>query len=164
MAQQLTEMLHQWGLSPEMVIFIISLLPVIELRGGLIAAALLGVKWYVALPICVAGNMLPIPFVLLFLRRVFKWLRKIRWLQKPIDALEARARKRGKRIQTGTLIGLILFVGIPLPGTGAWTGALAADLFDIRLSHSLPAIGLGVLLAGAIMLVLSYFVPGLFGF
>lgn len=164
MAQSLTEFFNGLGLSPELVVFIISLLPIIELRGGLIAAAILGVPWYVAFPICFVGNMLPIPFILLFIRKIFKLLKKIKWLQKPITVLEAKTRKKGERIQKGWLIGLILFVGIPLPGTGAWTGALAADLFDIRIRHSLPAIALGVAIAGAIMLIVSYLVPGFFGF
>ena len=164
MAQTLTEFFSQMGLTPEVVIFIVSLLPIVELRGGLIAAALLGVKWYIALPICVIGNMLPIPFILLFIRRIFQWLKKIRWLQGTIDKLEAKTRKKGENIQKRRLIGLVIFVGIPLPGTGAWTGALAADLLDIRIKHSLPAITLGVILAGTVMLTVSYFIPGLFGF
>lgn len=164
MAQTLTEFFSQMGLTPEMVIFIVSLLPIVELRGGLIAAALLGVEWYVALPICVVGNMLPIPFILLFIRKVFDWLKKIKCLQATIVKLEAKTRKKGEKIQKKRLIGLVIFVGIPLPGTGAWTGALAADLLDIRIKHSLPAIALGVIIAGAIMLTVSYFIPGLFGF
>lgn len=164
MAEALTEFFRNMGLSKEWVVFAVSMLPIIELRGGLIAAAILNVPWYVAFPVCFAGNMLPIPFVLLFIRRIFKLLRKIKWLQKPIDALESKTRKKGSKIQRGWLVGLILFVGIPLPGTGAWTGALAADLFDIRIRHSLPAIALGVAIAGGIMLIISYFIPGLFGF
>jgi uncharacterized membrane protein len=163
-AETLTEFFRSIGLSNELVIFAISMLPILELRGGLIAAAILGVPWYIAFPVCFVANMLPIPFVLMFIRRIFKWMRKIKWLQKPIDKLEAKTRKKGEKIQKGWLIGLLLFVGIPLPGTGAWTGALAADLFDIRIRHSLPTIALGVALAGCIMLVVSYFIPGLFGF
>ena len=164
MAATLTAYFQELGLAPEIVIFIVSLLPIVELRGGLIAAALLGVKWYIALPICVVGNMLPIPFILLFIRKVFGWLKKIRWLQGTIVKLEAQTRKKGEKIQKKRLLGLMLFVGIPLPGTGAWTGALAADLLDLCIKHSLPAITLGVILAGAIMLIVSYFIPGLFGF
>ncbi len=164
MAESLTAYFQELGLVPELVIFIVSLLPIVELRGGLIAAAVLGVEWYIALPICVIGNMLPIPFILMFIREVFGWLKKIKWLQGTIEKLEAKTRKKGERIQKKRLIGLILFVGIPLPGTGAWTGALAADLLDLRIKHSLPAITLGVVLAGVIMLVVSYYIPGLFGF
>lgn len=164
MAETLTEFFSGLGLSNEMVIFLVSVLPVIELRGGLIAAAVLGVKWYVAFPICFVGNMLPIPFILLFIRKIFAWMKQIGWLKKWIEKLENKTRKKGARIQKGWLIGLIIFVGIPLPGTGGWTGALAADLFDIRFKHALPAIAIGVALAGTIMLILTYFFPGLFGF
>ena len=143
---------------------LVSMLPVVELRGGIPFGVGLGLPLPLAVIASVTGNMLPIPFVLLFIRRIFKLLRKIKWLQKPIDALESKTRKKGSKIQRGWLVGLILFVGIPLPGTGAWTGALAADLFDIRIRHSLPAIALGVAIAGGIMLIISYFIPGLFGF
>lgn len=164
MAESLTNYFQELGLAPELVIFVVSLLPIIELRGGLIAAAILGVEWYVALPLCIVGNMLPIPFILLFIRKVFGWLKKITWLQGTIEKLETKTRKKGEKIQKKRLLGLMLFVGIPLPGTGAWTGALAADLLDLRMKHSLPAIALGVVLASVIMLVVSYFIPGLFGF
>ncbi len=163
-AQTLTEFFSGLGLSNELVIFIVSLLPIVELRGGLIAAAILQVPWYIAFPVCFVGNMLPVPLVLLFIRKIFTWMRKVKWLSKSIDKLEAKTRKKGARIQKGWLAGLIVFVGIPLPGTGAWTGALAADLFDIRFKHALPAIALGVAIAGTIMLIVSYFIPGLFGF
>ena len=164
MAESLTTYFQELGLAPELVIFVVSLLPIIELRGGLIAAAILGVEWYVALPICIVGNMLPIPFILLFIRKVFGWLKKITWLQGTIEKLETKTRKKGEKIQKKRLLGLMLFVGIPLPGTGAWTGALAADLLDLRIKHSLPTIAIGVVLASVIMLVVSYFIPGLFGF
>ncbi len=164
MAETLTRYFTDLGLSREWVIFLVSLLPIVELRGGLIAAAILGVKWYIAFPICFLGNMLPIPFILLFIRKIFQWLKQVKWLKGMIETLESKTRKKGEKIQKGWLIGLIVFVGIPLPGTGAWTGALAADLFDIRFKHALPAIALGAAIAGGIMLIVSYFIPGLFGF
>lgn len=164
MAETLTNFFGEIGLSPYAVIFVISLLPFVELRGGLIAAAILNIPWYYAFPVCFVANMLPIPFILLFIRQIFKLLKKLNKIKPMIEKLESKARKKGKKIQKGWLAGLILFVGIPLPGTGAWTGALIADLFDIRIRHSLPAIAIGVALAGSIMLVVSYFIPGLFGF
>ena len=164
MAETLTAFFQDLGLSKELVVFVVSLLPVVELRGGLIAAAILGLDWYIAFPICFVGNMLPIPFILLFIRKIFNWMKKIGWLRKWIEKLEQKTMKKGARIKKGWLIGLIIFVGIPLPGTGGWTGALAADLFDIRFKHALPAIAIGVALAGCIMLILTYFFPGLFGF
>ena len=164
MIESITSALENWNLAPELVVFLVSMLPVLELRGGLIVAAVLSVPWYTALPICLLGNMLPIPFVLLFIRKIFNWLSRFEWCAKLIDRFEKRVLKKGSKMQTRWLIGLYLFVAIPLPGTGAWTGALAADLFDIRFKNALPVIFLGVLSAGIIMLVLSYFIPGLFGF
>ena len=164
MAETLTQFFGEIGLSPYAVIIVVSMLPFVELRGGLIAAALLNIPWYYAFPVCFVANMIPIPFILLFIRQIFKILKKIKWLCPTIEKLEAKARKKGDKMQKGWLVGLTLFVGIPLPGTGAWTGALIADLFDIRIRHSLPAITVGVIMAGCIMLVVSYFIPGLFGF
>lgn len=164
MAESVMNLLQQWNLAPELVIFIISMLPVLELRGGLIVAAILGIDWYISLPICLLGNMIPIPFVLLFVRKIFNWLHRFAWCGKWIDRFERRVLKKGEKIKTRWIVGLYLFVAIPLPGTGGWTGALAADLFHIRFKHALPVIFLGVLSAGIIMLVLSYLIPGLFGF
>ena len=164
MIESITSALENWNLAPELVVFLVSMLPVLELRGGLIVAAVLSVPWYTALPICLLGNLLPIPFVLLFIRKIFNWLSRFEWCAKLIYRFEKRVLKKGSKMQTRWLIGLYLFVAIPLPGTGAWTGALAADLFDIRFKNALPVIFLGVLSAGIIMLVLSYFIPGLFGF
>lgn len=164
MGEAITELLQSWNFSPELIVFIISMLPILELRGGLIVAAVLGVPWHIAFPICVVGNMLPIPFVLLFIRKIFNWLERFGWCAKLIRKFEDRVLKKGEGIKKSWLIGLYLFVAIPLPGTGGWTGALAADLFDIRFKSAFPTIFAGVLSAGIIMSVLSYFIPGLFGF
>ena len=150
------------GLPKELIIFIISLLPVLELRGGMIAASLLGVPWARAFIICLIGNMLPIPFILLFIKQIFKLLKKIRGLNKIIIKLEQKADEKGSKINKGRNIGLFTFVAIPLPGTGAWTGALVATMLDIRIKKSFPIIFIGVLTAGIIMSILTYFIPGLF--
>ena len=155
MIESITSLLESWNLAPELVIFIVSMLPILELRGGLIVAAILGVPWYIAMPICVVGNMLPIPFVLLFVRKIFNWLGRFDWCSRVIRRFENKVIKKGSKIQNRWVGGLSLFVAIPLPGTGGWTGALAADLFDIRFKRALPVIFLGVLSAGTIMLVLS---------
>lgn len=153
---------------PELVVFIISLMPILELRGGLVAAALLGVKWYIAFPICVIGNMLPIPFILMFIKQIFKFLRKFPGFRTIIPKLEKKAGEKGSLINRGRFIGLYSFVAIPLPGTGAWMGALAATLLDIRMKRSFPIITLGVISAGIIMLIVAYALPDLcaklFGF
>jgi uncharacterized membrane protein len=150
------------GLPKELIIFIVSMLPIVELRGGLVAAALLGVKWSIAFPICVLGNMLPIPFILLFIKQIFKLLKKVPRICKIILKLESIAGRKGGKINRGRFWGLFSFVAIPLPGTGAWMGALAATMLDIRMKRSFPIIFLGVITAGIIMSILSYLIPGLF--
>ena len=142
--------------SKEALIFIISLLPILELRGGLLAASLLKVEYLTALPICVIGNILPIPFILLFIRRIFARLKKTRTCRPLVEKLERRAMGKSDRIKEYEFVGLLLFVGIPLPGTGAWTGALIASLLQIDLKKSAIAILLGVGLAAIIMSFVSY--------
>ena len=161
MAETLTQFFQGLGLSNEVVIFIISMLPVVELRGGIIMAALLGMKWYVAVPICIVGNLLPIPLVLKFVRRILDFLKKSKHLKKIIEWFEERTKNKGKNIENGWLAGLIVFVGIPLPGTGAWTGSLAADLSRIDFKKSMFAVTVGVLIAAAIVTVICYAFPAL---
>ena len=151
-------------ISSEVIAFIVSMMPVLELRGCLIAAKIMEIDFLKAFIICYIGNMLPIPFILLFIRKIFNWLKKIPAVEKTIVKLEARSIRKADKIQKYRLWGLLLFVGIPLPGTGAWTGALIADLFDIRIKHSLPVIAAGVLIAGVIISALSYGLFGLLGF
>lgn len=146
--------------SNEVICFLISLLPVLELRGGLIAAKIMGVSFVKAFIICYVGNMLPIPFILLFIRKIFNWLKRFGKINKTIENLEMRSIRKAEKVKKYRLWGLLLLVAIPLPGTGAWTGALVADLFDIRVKYSLPVIAVGVLIAGAIVSGISY---GLFG-
>lgn len=151
-------------ISPEFIAFIVSMLPILELRGGLIAAKLMEIDFLKAFAICYIGNMLPISFILLFIRKIFTLLKKIPAVENSIVKLEARSIRKADKIKKYRLWGLLIFVGIPLPGTGAWTGALVADLFDIRIRHSLPVIAVGVLIAGIIISALSYGLFGLLGF
>lgn len=150
--------------SPELIAFIVSCFPVLELRGGLIAAKLMDIDFFKAFAICFIGNMLPIPFILLFIRKIFNLLKKNKKIEEIIDKLEARSIRKADNVKKYRLWGLFLFVAIPLPGTGAWTGALIADLLDIRIKHSFPAIALGVFVAGVIVSVFSYGLLGLLGF
>ena len=143
-------------MSKEALIFIISLLPILELRGGLLAASLLKVEYLTALPICVIGNILPIPFILLFIRRIFALLKKTKAFRPLVEKMERRAMGKSDRIKEYEFLGLLLFVGIPLPGTGAWTGALIASLLQIDIKKSSIAILLGVALAAVIMSFVSY--------
>jgi len=148
------------GLNKDVVIFIISLLPLLELRGGLIAASLLKVNIYKALVICFLGNILPIPFVLLLLEKVFNLLRKWKVTKKLVDWLEKKLLSKRKQLDKYGYAGLLLFVGIPLPGTGAWTGSGLAVLLGLDRKKSFIYIILGVLLAELIMGIFSYGILG----
>ena len=161
LAEKLTSLLG--GLPPQAIIFIISMIPILELRGGLIAASLLNIPMWEAIGFCIVGNILPIPFILLFIEKILDWMErcKIGWISK--FALWLKARGTGPKaatIRKYEFVGLLLFVGIPLPGTGAWTGTLAASILDMDFKKSVLYILLGVLLAGAIMLAASF---GVFG-
>ncbi|MBQ8029538.1 MAG: small multi-drug export protein [Clostridia bacterium] len=151
-------------LPSEIIAFIISMLPILELRGGLIASKIMGIDFVKAFTICYIGNMLPIPFILLFIRKIFNQLKKYPKINGLIEKIEVRSIRKADSVKKYRIWGLLIFVGIPLPGTGAWTGALIADLLDIRIKHSLPAIAAGVLMAGIIISALSYGLFGALGF
>lgn len=140
----------------ELVAFLISLCPVLECRGGMIAARLMEIPFVKAFLICYLGNMLPIPFIILFIRKIFEFLRRFKFFSKIVEKLEAKTEKNKEKVLKYEAWGLLLFVAIPLPGTGGWTGALMAALLDIRMKKSLPIIALGVLIAGFIMSGLTY--------
>ena len=146
--------------SEQAVIFIISMIPILELRGGLLAASLLEVPALSAIPLCIVGNIIPIPFILLFIRQIFKLLKKTRLFRRLIQKLEDRAMKKSDQIKKYEFWGLMLFVGIPLPGTGAWTGALIASLLEIDIRKSSLAIFGGILMATVIMYLFSYVLVG----
>ena len=157
LAEKLTSLLG--GLPPELIVFIISMIPILELRGGLIAASLLHIPMWRAIGFCIAGNILPIPFILLFIEKILDWMEgcKIGWMRKLALWLKARALgEKSQKIRKYEFIGLLLFVGIPLPGTGAWTGSLIAALLHVSRKKSVPAIFFGLILATVIMCLLSY--------
>ncbi len=139
----------------EVVVFIVSLFPILECRGGLIVAALLGVDLWVAVPICVLGNVLPVPFLLLLLKKVLGLMKKTP-LRGIAEKIEARGQKKSTGMKYGEFWGLLLFVGIPLPGTGAWTGSLVATILDMDWKKAIVPILLGVLMATVIMTIFSY--------
>jgi len=140
----------------ELVVFIISLMPILELRGGLIAAALLEMNMWRSFIICFIGNIIPIPFILWFITPIFDRLKKTKLFKGIVNKLENKAMKKKDKIEKLEYIGLLLFVGIPLPGTGAWTGSLIASLLNMDKKKSLIYAILGVILAGIIMLVVSF--------
>ncbi len=143
-------------ISRELVIFIISMIPILELRGGLIAASLLQVPITAAVPICIVGNVIPVPFILLFIRRIFKLLRNVPLIGAVIQKLEKRAMGKSDSIRKYEFWGLVLFVGIPLPGTGAWTGSLIAALLEVDFKKAVLAVLLGIAMATIIMSIVSY--------
>ncbi len=150
------EFLESYNIPTQLIPFIVSLFPVLELRGGMIAARILEIDFIQAFLICFLGNMIPIPFILLFIRKIFKLMRKVKFLGKIVDKLEARADKKKGTIEKYKEWGLLIFIAIPLPGTGGWTGALIAALMDLRMKKCLPIIALGVFIAGLIMSLITY--------
>ena len=136
---------------------LVSMIPVVELRGGIPFGVSLGLSVPAAYLAAVIGNLLPIPFIIVYIRRVFRWLRKsLPRLDRMVDALERKAHLKGRIITRYKYLGLTLFVAIPLPGTGAWTGALAAAFLDMPLRRAMPAVILGVLTAGVVISVLTF--------
>ena len=145
----------------ELIIFIISMVPILELRGGLIAAALLKISMFKAIGVCILGNIIPIPFILLFITPIFEWMKKTKLFRPLVEKIENKSMSKSDKIQKYEFLGLVLFVGIPLPGTGAWTGALIASLLGIKIKKAVPAILLGLVLATIIMCTISYGIPWL---
>ena len=137
--------------------FIVSMIPVIELRGGVPFGVALGLPVPGALLTALVGNMLPVPFIVLFVRRVFVWIRRrIPKLGRWVEKIEKKAWEKSDRVLKYQTWGLLIFVAIPLPGTGAWTGALIAALLDMRLKKAFPSIVLGVVTAGIVVAIVSY--------
>ena len=145
----------------ELFVFIISMMPILELRGGLIAAALLNIPVVEALVICIVGNIIPIPFILLLIRPIFAWLKQTSMFRPTVEKLERKAMGKSDQIRKYEFWGLLIFVGIPLPGTGAWTGALIAAMLNISIKRAIPPILLGVCMASVIMTLISYVIPAL---
>ena len=131
---------------------LVSMVPIIELRGGLPFGVALGLPYYLAFPAAVLGNIIPAPFIIIYIRRIFLLMRRyMPRLNGLVDKLEQKAHLKGQKVQRYQYIGLWLFVAIPLPGTGAWTGALVASFLNMPLRKALPSIFLGVITAGLIM-------------
>ncbi len=138
------------------VTLVISVIPVLELRASIIYGWTQELPWYSVYLISVIGNMLPVPFILLFIRRIIDWMKTTKRLHKIALWLESKGEKHSDKVLRYAFFGLALFVGIPLPGTGAWTGALVAALLDMRMKKALPSIFLGVLMAGVLIMLATY--------
>ena len=143
--------------------FLISMVPVIELRGAIPIAVGNGLEYWVAVAVAIVGNLVPVPFIILFIRKIFELMRK--WLPKLdglVSKLEKRAEEKSDVVQKYAFWGLFILVAIPLPGTGAWTGALVAAMLDMRLRRAFPAIALGVVGAAAIVTFVTFGADKLF--
>jgi uncharacterized membrane protein len=140
----------------ELCVFFCAMLPVIELRGAIPLGAGLGLPWWQSFGLSLAGNLLPVPFLLLLWQVVLRLLRRFRWTVRVADWLEARALRSRERVENRAFWGLLVFVAIPLPGTGAWTGSLLSSVTGIRFWKAMVAIVLGVIGAGVIMTLISY--------
>jgi uncharacterized membrane protein len=143
-------------LGKEGALFIVSMIPLIELRGSILLGAAMKMNWLIVYIICVIGNLVPVPFIVLFGKKLIGWLKNTRLLSNTAHKFEARLMKKADKVTKYSFIGLCLFVAVPLPGTGAWTGAAIAALLDMKLKHAFLSIALGVLIAGAIMTIGSY--------
>lgn len=140
----------------------VSMVPVLEIRGAIPYGVALGLDPIVAYIAGLVGNMIPIPILVLFTKRVFEWFKKHGYFLKITAWLENKAHIKGRKVQKYSFWGLFILVAIPLPGTGAWTGALVASVLDMRLKRCIPAITLGVMVAGIIVLATTYGVKTLF--
>ena len=151
-----------------LLIFLISMVPLIELRGAIPVAVGMGLPYWVSLVICVIGNMLPVPFIYFFARKVLIWGADKKYIGKFFTFCLEKGEKAGKKLtktagRKGLFLALLIFVGIPLPGTGAWTGALGASFLNMGFKSTVVAVSLGVVLAGCIMGILSVTGVHLFG-
>ena len=141
-------------------VFGISVLPVIELRGAIPAGAAMGLPFWAVFLCAVIGNLLPVPFILIFIEKILRFMKEHNIFPKLVHWLEEKAQKGAAKVENYALLGLSLFVAIPLPGTGAWTGALVAALFHMPKRRAMLSISFGVLLAGVVMTLASYGVVG----
>ena len=156
------EFLESNNIPTQLIPFLVSLFPVLEIRGGMIAARALNIDFIQAFLVCYLGNMIPIPFILLFIRKIFALMRKVKFFGKIVDKLEARADKKKDTIVKYQEWGLLLFVAIPLPGTGGWTGALVAAMIDMPPKKAFVCVLTGVLIASVIVSFITYGTVALF--
>ena len=140
----------------QLLVFLISLMPILELRGCLIAAALLGLSPWQSYIICIIGNILPVPFILLLINKILDWMRNSKHFKKVADWLDKKVEKHKSQIEKYGYLGVILFVGVPLPGTGAWTGSLIASVLEMDKKKTFLSVCIGVFMASIIMMILSF--------
>ncbi len=152
-------MLSLWGTTWGNILmtFLISMVPVIELRGAIPVAVAAGLDIRIALAAAIVGNLVPVPFIIIFIRKIFKWMQsRSQWLAAIVHKMEAKADAKKDQVLKYEFWGLMVLVAVPLPGTGAWTGALVAAMLDMQLKRALPAIVVGVVTAGIIVTIATY--------
>lgn len=147
-------------ISREAVVFLISMVPLLELRGGILASTLLDLPMWKAIILCVSGNIIPMPFILIFIKKIIRWMQGTKIFGKLANGLVHRVDKKKGQIEKYEFWGLALFVGIPVPGTGGWTGSLIAALLNIKLKKAISAELLGMAIATVIMCLISYGIIG----
>ena len=145
------------NIDPSFGTFMVSIIPIIELRGAIPLGIGLNLHWLWVYFICVVGNCLPVPFVIRIIRPLIEWLLKSKLFRRVGLWLERRTQKKSKNVTKYKKLGLLIFVALPLPGTGAWSGAMIAGMMNMRLKDALPVIFGGVAIAGVIMTVISIF-------
>jgi len=152
-------MISLWGTTWGNILmtFLISMVPVLELRGAIPLGVAAGMDIPVALAVAIVGNLVPVPFIIIFIRKIFKWMQsKNQWLAGIVHKMEAKAEAKKEQVLRYEFWGLMILVAIPLPGTGAWTGALVAAMLDMQLKRAFPAVAVGVLAAGLIVTTATY--------
>jgi uncharacterized membrane protein len=154
--ERVADVLRERGVNPELIVGLIAMLPIVELRGAVpVGILVLGLPWWKVVIWSLAGNLLPVVFLLFILKRLVRWLNRISVFRRFFDWLYARASNEGARIQRYEFWGLVAFVGIPLPGTGAWTGAVVAEVLRLPYWKSLLAIVGGVIAAATVVTLVS---------
>ena len=142
-----------------------AMVPVVELRGAIPIGVGVGMPLWISIVVSVIGNMIPVPFIILFIRQIFKWMRRLsKTFARIVDKMEQKAEKHRDKVTKYGFWGLFILVAIPLPGTGAWTGALVAAMMDLRLKTAIPAIFLGVVGAAVIVSIVTYGVAAMLVF
>lgn len=145
--------------------FLVAMVPVVELRGAIPFGVVRGLNLWTAIIASVLGNLVPVPFIILFIRRIFAWMRAhMPKLDGLVTRMEKKAEKNRAAVEKYAFWGLAILVAIPLPGTGAWTGALVAAMMEMRLKRAFPAIVIGIVIAGVIVSVVTYGAQAIFSF
>ena len=155
--------------SQYLLVFLVSMVPIVELRGAIVMAVGMELDYWTALTVCVIGNMLPVPFIYFFARKVLYWGADKKYIGKFFRFCLEKGEKAGQKLMAktgrgGLFVAMMLFVGIPIPGTGAWTGTLGASFLDMGFKTTVGSVSLGVILAGIIMGITSHTAIHVFGF